>query len=112
MTWIGQNEQENAVKQCESLLKDAKRADSDYVGIETTLLEELLKIANSDISTPPHYINGSIETIDIIKMCLTPDEFAGYCKGNVIKYRERAPYKGNSQNDYKKARWYFEKLRE
>lgn len=40
---------------------------------------------------PAHYTAGNIECIDAVRAALTPEEFRGFCKGNVIKYvwRER-----------------------
>lgn len=40
---------------------------------------------------PEHYVKGEIETIDAIRAALTPEEFRGFCKGNILKYiwRER-----------------------
>ena len=67
---------------------------------------------NDQVNNPSHYQIGGIETIDIIRTMLTPEEFIGYCKGNVIKYRERAQYKGNAEQDYAKAKWYYEKMQE
>jgi len=64
------------------------------------------------INSPSHYMQGGIETIDIIRTMLTKEEFQGYCKGNILKYRERAPYKGNSDQDYAKARKYKQFLEE
>ena len=64
------------------------------------------------VNNPSHYNHGGIETIEIIKAMLTPDEFRGYLKGNVIKYRERAPYKGQTEQDYEKAKRYWEWLKE
>lgn len=40
------------------------------------------------------YDHGEIECIDAIKAALTPEEFRGFCKGNVIKYAWRESYKG------------------
>ena len=64
------------------------------------------------VNSPAHYQNGGIETIEIIRAMLTPDEFRGYCKGNVIKYRERAQFKGSAEQDYAKAKWYMDRLKE
>lgn len=73
--------------------------------------EEGRRLKNKDmVNHPPHYKHGGIETIDIIKMSLTQDEYIGYLKGNILKYRERAPYKGKTEEDYKKAKWYFDEL--
>ena len=62
------------------------------------------------VNHPSHYNQGGIETLDIIKMSLTKDEYKGYLKGNVLKYRERAQFKGNAEQDYAKAKFYFEEL--
>lgn len=59
----------------------------------------------------PHYMNGLIETIDVIKMALTPEEFRGFLKGNVLKYELRAPYKHETPDeDYQKAKDYYDLL--
>lgn len=61
----------------------------------------------------PHYMNGLIETIDVIKMALTPEEFKGFLKGNVLKYELRAPYKHETPDaDYQKAKDYYDLLEE
>lgn len=54
------------------------------------------------IFNPKHYMQGSHECIDEIKAMLTPDEFKGFLKGNVIKYRYRANLK-NGKEDLAKA---------
>lgn len=41
-----------------------------------------------------HYRHGGIEAIDAIRAALTPEEFRGFCKGNVLKYVWRERYKG------------------
>lgn len=59
----------------------------------------------------PHYMNGLIETIDVIKMALTPEEFRGFLKGNILKYELRAPYKHETPDeDYQKAKDYYDLL--
>lgn len=76
------------------------------------------RVTNEDteedmVNSPKHYKHGGIETIDLIEMYLSPEEFIGYLKGTVLKYRERAPYKGNVGMDYDKAykfwTWLLEK---
>ena len=64
------------------------------------------------VNHPSHYNQGGIETLDIIKMSLTKEEYKGYLKGNVLKYRERAQFKGNAEQDYAKAKFYFDELEE
>ena len=62
------------------------------------------------VNHPSHYNHGGIETIEIIRMVLSEEEYRGYLKGNILKYRERGPYKGNAEEDYAKAKWYFDEL--
>lgn len=66
----------------------------------------------NEVNHPEHYNHGGIETLDIIKTFLSEEEFRGYIKGNIIKYRERHPYKGKSETDLKKAKFYYDLLNE
>lgn len=59
---------------------------------------------------PVHYrIHGSA-CIEVIRNSLTPEEFRGFLKGNVIKYNYRAGHKGDAAVDYNKALWYQREL--
>lgn len=58
------------------------------------------------VTDPVQYHIGGIETIDIMRIVLTREEFKGYLKGNIIKYRERAMHKGKPEEDWAKAREY------
>lgn len=62
------------------------------------------------VQHPEHYTSGGIECIDAIRAALTPEEFRGYCKGNIIKYTWRERLKGGDQ-DIDKAGKYIEFLR-
>jgi hypothetical protein len=65
------------------------------------------------VNSPAHYkLSGGIECIDYIKQVLTPEEFKGYCHGNLIKYQHRHGYKGNPVEDIEKAEWYLRKMLE
>ena len=65
------------------------------------------------VNHPAHYNVGGIETIDVIRATLTPEEYRGYLKGNVLEYRERALYKHETpDDDHAKAKVYWELLRE
>lgn len=55
---------------------------------------------------PSHYADKAIEVIDYIRDTLTPDQFQGYCCGNVIKYVSRYQKK-NGTEDLKKAQVYL-----
>jgi hypothetical protein len=61
------------------------------------------------VNQPPHYRQGGIECIDAIAAALTPEEFAGYCKGNILKYVWREKRKGGAES-LNKAHWYLARL--
>ena len=64
---------------------------------------------NDPVSQPEHYRQGEIESIDAIKAALTPEEFRGFCKGNVLKYTWRERHKGQGMS-LAKAQWYLQRL--
>lgn len=56
-------------------------------------------------SKSSYYDAGGIETIEIIKAKLTPEQFKGYLLGNAIKYNCRMNFKTprNQTRDMEKA---------
>lgn len=64
---------------------------------------------NDKVNHPAHYNTGKIECIDYIEDKLSPEEFRGYIKGNVIKYLTRERHK-NGDEDIRKAKWYLDRL--
>lgn len=60
---------------------------------------------NDNVNHPSHYNQKGIETIEIIKQA-TGDCYTGFLFGNVIKYMDRAEFKGNYEEDLNKAKWY------
>jgi hypothetical protein len=62
------------------------------------------------VNHPPHYKVGGIEAIDYIQAKLTAEEFAGFCKGNALKYISRANHKKDATEDLRKAIWYLDRL--
>lgn len=62
------------------------------------------------VTAPDHYRQGDIEAIDAIEASMSPVEFRGYLKGNVLKYLWRYGYKGKAAQDLSKANWYLAKL--
>jgi hypothetical protein len=62
-----------------------------------------------------HYQQAEIQPIEIMQEYLTPEEFRGFLKGNVIKYSLRANFKGHEQVDIDKAfqyaKWLGQALR-
>jgi hypothetical protein len=63
------------------------------------------------VNQPPHYNQGGIECIEAIKASMSPAEFQGYLKGNVMKYTWRFRHK-NGLQDLEKADWYLKRLRD
>lgn len=62
-----------------------------------------------EVNSPEHYTSGGIECIDAIEAALTPEEFCGYLKGNIMKYVWRERKKGGAQS-IAKAKWYLNRL--
>jgi len=63
-----------------------------------------------NVNHPSHYMTGGIETLAFIKAKLTPEEYRGYLKGNILKYLSRAKYKGKEQEDISKSSFYMSEL--
>ncbi len=61
------------------------------------------------VNRPSHYTFGNIEVIDYIRDKMTPDEFQGFCMGNVLKYVSRQKHKSGVE-DLKKAEVYLKWL--
>ena len=61
------------------------------------------------VNHPSHYKSGGIEAIDYIQAKLSPEEFAGYCRGNMLKYISRVGLKDDAAQDMRKALWYGER---
>lgn len=60
------------------------------------------------VNSPPHYTKGGIETIDYIQAKLSPEEYSGYLRGNLLKYASRLGEKDS--DDAGKAAWYAQRL--
>ncbi len=60
------------------------------------------------VNSPPHYTKGGIETIDFIQAKLSPEEYRGYLRGNLLKYASRMGEKDS--DDAGKAAWYAQRL--
>jgi hypothetical protein len=58
-----------------------------------------------------HYKDMAIQPWEVMQAVLTPEEFRGFLRGNVIKYAMRAGRKEGS-DDTAKARHYAQKLKE
>jgi len=62
------------------------------------------------VSQPSHYTQGEIEAIEVMEAKLSPREFIGAMKFQILKYTMRASYKGKETQDLKKAEWYLNRL--
>jgi hypothetical protein len=79
---------------------------------ETPETQRVIMVVQPDpVNHPAHYTHGGIETIDFIQAKLTPEEFRGYLKGNILKYGSRIGHKENDMQDAGKLAWYTNKLR-
>lgn len=91
--------------------QEVKQAIAEIEEERQLLLETIERAAatpqQDNVNNPSHYTQGGIETIDFIRAKLTPEEFEGYCKGNVLKYVARSTLKGG-QEDLRKAGKYIE----
>jgi len=75
---------------------------------------ERIEAEHEAITSPDYYkVAEGLEVVDMIRAVLTPQQFRGYCLGNVIKYRMRAGKKTMSPiEDLGKAHVYEEWLQE
>lgn len=62
-----------------------------------------------NVNHPAHYTRGGIECIEAIEAALTPEEFRGYLKGNMLKYVWRERMKGSTES-IEKTSWYANRL--
>lgn len=86
--------------------------DKPVLSFEEFSEQYLNGIATQDIvNHPNHYNSYTREVIDTMQGSMTPEEFKGYLKGNVMKYINRYQFK-NGVEDLKKAQWYLNKLTE
>ena len=53
-----------------------------------------------------YYDQGGIEVQEIIRAKLTPEQYRGFCLGNIIKYSCRANFKGDFDRDMEKVGFY------
>lgn len=65
---------------------------------------------NTDPINPAYYKLGGIETIDYMQAKSTPEELRGHLRLTALKYLSRAGHKDEVLKEYKKAKWYLDKL--
>lgn len=76
-----------------------------YPAVKPVDIEEVKRSVRT--KTPERrYAHGPVECIDAIKSALTPEEWRGFVKGNVLKYVWREAFKGGDC-DLRKAADYL-----
>lgn len=96
-------------------VQDKMIKDYGYTWQEITEAKVIMEANNPNywvtpdmVNSPPHYTKGGIETIDYIQAKLSPEEYRGYLRGNLLKYASRMGAKG--EDDAGKAAWYAQRL--
>lgn len=70
------------------------------------------EVVDSSVDHPSHYNQSTMETIVEMELIFGIDAVMDFCKLNAWKYRARAAYKGNPEEDMAKADWYLAKYKE
>ena len=104
-----ENEAENYWVEKQKMSAEKKKMSWDH-SINNTTAQDWDAVRPDMVNSPAHYMKGGIETIDFIEAKLTPEEFRGYLKGNVLKYASRMGNKGSMQLDAGKAAWYSNRI--
>lgn len=102
--WVGSSEllNELSLSDLKSALECGYYTKEEHIQI----LEKNADNLNDNVNKPNHYTTGKYEVIDYIQDKLTPEQYVGYCMGNVIKYTSRWEHKGGVQ-DLEKAEVYL-----
>ena len=74
-----------------------------------TVFPEVVVSADTRQVGGHHYAGKAVQPWDAMRAWMTPQQFEGYLRGNVIKYIARYPDKSGIE-DVKKAQHYMEKL--
>lgn len=101
-------------KRKDMLCAHVGRYDENDKGCKVVISKESnCKNQNHDtINHPSHYTKNKFESIDEMMIVFGPEVVYDFCICNVWKYKNRAPYKGNFEEDMKKADWYITKAKE
>jgi hypothetical protein len=93
-------------KGCDAMSGEAYQR---YKDIRDALNEEVSS-GGDPVNSPSHYNSGGIEAITALEASMAPEAYAGYLKGNIMKYLWRYEKKAKPIEDLKKARWYLDRL--
>jgi len=75
-------------------------------------MEQMELFPNESQVGGTHYKDMPLQPWDVMEIVLTPEEFVGFLKGNIIKYSMRDGKKIGSLDDAAKAKHYKRKLEE
>ena len=67
----------------------------------------MAEVQQNVVKKPEHYKQGAFEVIDEMMMVFGPQNTYTFCLMNAWKYRNRAPYKGKTDEDMQKASQYM-----
>ena len=96
------------VKNEDALFRTPSYAEEQLANTE----KKIEKPKEDMVNHPPHYTQGEIECIEVIKYIINKlhtEGYEGYCLGNFIKYIWRCNYK-NGWEDIDKAIFYLNEL--
>lgn len=71
-------------------------------------MSEHVRVVEDVVNEPSHYKHGSFEVIDEMVIVFGIERTIDFCRMNAWKYRARAPFKGNAEQDLAKANCYLE----
>ena len=100
---MSENENVSAIPNVPTFPVDKKHDDCPPALLEAAAAykrnREMMKEPEHDpVNNPAHYTYGELEVIDILRDQLSPEQFEGFLRGNVLKYVLRYPHKNGSQD--------------
>lgn len=102
-TCFGQNENGDNSWHCKGcpIIEECETKKKENKTMNTPKVEDV-------VHEPNHYKHGSFEVIDEMVIVFGIENTIQFCRMNAWKYRARAPFKGNMEQDMAKANCYLE----
>lgn len=91
---------------------DAFMRGEDMDKIRAGIFDDADNSSHDPVNHPSHYTQNKFESIDEMMIAFGPEAVYHFCICNAWKYKNRAPFKGNFEEDMKKADWYLTKAKE
>lgn len=89
-------------------MKNFSEAVEEMKDAFASLVGDVEPIVEDVVNEPNHYKQGSFEVIDEMMLVFGIENTIQFCRMNAWKYRARAPFKGNMEQDMAKANRYLE----